>query len=722
MALSAKFVRAQLARLSPILANAPLEQVRRGQEKIGELMSFGHRDSVIVRPHTFALFSGAWIIPQDERRAGVMLYLHGGGYTCGDLEYAKGVGSTLAVECGMRVFCAAYRLAPEHPFPAALEDALTAYRYLLSKGYDAKRIALCGESAGGGLVYALCLRLKELGEPLPGGIVAISPWTDLTVSGESYEYNKEKDCSLQKTLLEMYADSYTAERTDPLVSPLFGELEGLPPSLLIAGGDEILLDDARRLHEKLLAAGCKSQLLVKPERWHAYLLYGLAEDADDFNVVNRFLNREVTPERKLRWMRLDNAAKIYPAALNRNWSNVFRLSATLNEPVDAAILRSALEVTVRRFPSIAVRLRRGVFWYYLEQLPHAPALQQEQSWPLARMYRQDIRRCAFRVIVWRDRIAVEFFHAVTDGSGGMIFLKSLVAEYLQQRYGVYIPAENGVFGRLEEPCAAEMEDSFLKHAGRVSASRREATAWHLSGTPETGGFLHLTCFTLPVADVLAQARARGVSLTAYLAAAMLMALQNLQKKKVRLRLRRKPLKVLLPVNLRPLFGSWTLRNFALYTTPGIDPRLGRYSFEEILRIVHHHMGMEINAKTMASRIATNVNSERLWIVRILPLFIKNIVMKAVFDAVGECKSCLSMSNLGAVKLPETMQPYVKRMDFIIGPQARAPHNCGVLSYDGTLYINFIRNIQEPELEAHFAAVLRELGLPVQVQSNRPAEP
>ena len=151
-----------------------------------------------------------------------------------------------------------------------------------------------------------------------------------------------------KTLLEMYADSYTAERTDPLVSPLFGELEGLPPSLLIAGGDEILLDDARRLHEKLLAAGCKSQLLVKPERWHAYLLYGLAEDADDFNVVNRFLNREVTPERKLRWMRLDNAAKIYPAALNRNWSNVFRLSATLSEPVDAAILRSALEVTVRR--------------------------------------------------------------------------------------------------------------------------------------------------------------------------------------------------------------------------------------------------------------------------------------------------------------------------------------------------------------------------------------
>ncbi len=722
MAFSAKFVRAQLGLLSPLLANASLEHVRKGQEKIGELMGFAHRDKVIVRQHGFAAFTGAWIIPQDERRSGVMLYLHGGGYTCGDLEYAKGVGSTLAVECGMRVFCAAYRLAPEHPFPAALEDALEAYRYLLSKGYSAQQIVLCGESAGGGLVYALCLRLKEMAEPLPGGIVAISPWSDLTASGDSYQSNKEKDCSMRQSLLDYYADCYTTDRTDPLVSPLFGALEGMPPSLLFAGGDEIMLDDARQLHEKLLACGCKSHLLVRPERWHAYLLYGLAEDAGDFDAVNRFLNQEIAPERRLRWMKLDNAAKIYPAALSRSWSNVFRLSATLCEPVDAAVLRNALEVTVRRFPSIAVRLRRGVFWYYLEQIPHAPELQPERSWPLSRMYRQDIRRCAFRVIAWHDRIAVEFFHAVTDGTGGMIFLKSLLAEYLQQKYGVHIPAENGVLGRLEEPSRAELEDSFLKYAGRVNASRREATAWHLSGTPETDGFLHLTCFTVPVAAALEQAHAYGVSLTAYLAAAMLMALQNLQRKKVRLRLRRRPLKVLLPVNLRTLFGSRTLRNFALYTTPGIDPRLGRYTFEEILRIVHHHMGMEVNTKTMASRIATNVSSERMLLVKILPLFIKNIVMKAVFNAVGECKSCLSLSNLGAVKLPEAMQPYVKRMDFIIGPQAHAPHNCGVLSYGDTLYINFIRNICEPELEAHFFAVLRELGLPVQVQSNSREEP
>ena len=115
-----------------------------------------HRREVLVRDHDFEHFQGAWVMPKDQRRTGVILYLHGGGYTGGSLEYAKGFAAALASECGVRVFCAAYRLAPETPYPAAVDDALEAYRYLLKKGYAAKQILLCGESAGGGLIYA-CL-------------------------------------------------------------------------------------------------------------------------------------------------------------------------------------------------------------------------------------------------------------------------------------------------------------------------------------------------------------------------------------------------------------------------------------------------------------------------------------------------------------------------------------------------------------------------------------
>ena len=719
MELHAKRVRAQLNLFKPVMTSCSLEASRKGQDKLGELMTALHRSEIMTKNHDFQHFQGAWIMPQDQRRGGVVLYLHGGGYTCGSLEYAKGFSSVLAAECGVRVFCAAYRLAPEHRYPAAVEDALEAYQYLLKKGYAGHQILLCGESAGGGLIYALCLKLKELGLPLPCGLIGISPWTDLTGSGKSYEENREVDPSMSPELLQFYAKCYTDDPADPLCSPLFGDLTGFPPSLLFVGGDEVMLDDTRMLHQKLVKSGCRSKLIVAPERWHAYVLYCLSENMpQDFETINRFMDKVLSPARSLRWMKLDNAAKIYPAAKRRNWNNFFRISATLTEPVDVAVLRSALDVTARRFPSIAVRLRRGMFWYYLEQIPHSPAIQEEKSCPLAHAPFHEVRQCAFRVLVYHNRFAVEFFHALTDGTGGLTFFKTLLAEYLSQKYGLTIPAGDGVLGRLEEPDAEELEDSFLRYAGNVKASRKEATAWHLTGTPEKDGFKDLVTLMIPAPALKECAKAHGVTVTELLCAAMIQAICQLQAEKVPQRRLRKPVKVLLPVNLRSLFPSKTLRNFASYITPEVDPRMGDYTFDEICAAVHHRMGLENNPQTMRAKFAANVASEQSPLLRVMPLFIKNLAMKAVFDTVGECKSCLCLSNLGVVRLPEVMAPYVARMDFIIGVQAKAPHNCGVLTWNDTVYINCIRSIREPELELHFYRVLHRLGLPVKVESNQ----
>lgn len=718
MSISPKMLRTQLLIIKPLLASCSLKITRKGQDKIGELMESRYKDQVIIKTHDFEQFKGAWIVPKDERRKGVILYLHGGGYTCGGLEYAKGFGTTLATEMGTRVFCVAYRLAPENPYPAALEDALEGYNYLLEKGYSPDNIAFCGESAGGGLCYSLCLKLRELGKRLPCSIVALSPWTDLTQSGKSFETNKDVDPTMTKGTLDFYADSYTDDKKNPLVSPIFADLSKMPPSLIFVGGDEIMLDDARELHKKLLSKKIKSKLIITPKRWHGYLLYGLQEDKKDYDTISKFLDKYMPREQKLRWLKLDNAAKIYPAARSENWSNIYRLSATLKENVDKDVLSSALDVTIRRFPSIAVKLKKGMFWYYLEELSSTPEISEESSYPLTRMSRQETSECAFRVIVYKKRIAVEIFHSLTDGTGALIFLKSLVAEYLQQKYGVYIPAENGVLGRLEDPSEDELEDSFQKYSAEISAGRKENTAWHMYGTPEQNGFLNLTCFEVDTKAVLDKAHEYNVSLTTFLCAVMMMALQRLQAEKVPSRKKRKPIKVLIPVNLRNLFKSKTMRNFALYTTPEILTKLGDYSFEEICNVIVHNMGSEITQKQMSMKIAANVNSEKIMAVRIMPLFIKNIVMKAVFDAVGECKSCLSLSNLGNVKLPKEMYDYVDRMDFILGVQSNAPYNCGVLSYKNRLYINFIRNIKEPELEYYFHKVMQEMGIECTVQSNR----
>ena len=229
--------------------------------------------------------------------------------------------------------------------------------------------------------------------------------------------------------------------------------------------------------------------------------------------------------------------------------------------------------------------------------------------------------------------------------------------------------------------------------------------------------MHVSCLQIPVCQLLEKAHQYGVTATAYLCAALMDALQRLQKEEVPLRKRRKPIRVLIPVNLRKLFDSKSLRNFAMYTTPEILPALGDYSLEEICKIVSHQMGMEVCAKQMSMKIAVNVASERIPVVRIMPLFIKNAVMKAVFNAVGEIKSCLTISNLGSVQLPEQMKPYVTRLDFILGAQAAAPHNCGVISWGDTVYLNFIRNIKEPKLEYHFCQVLLEQGFQVLAESN-----
>ena len=718
MGLSAKLVRSQLNFFKPFVANCSLEVTRKGQDKLGELMEAIHWHDVIVHDHNFENFEGAWVIPKEERRSGAVLYLHGGGYTCGDLEYAKGFASTLAAECGVRVFCVAYRLAPETRFPGAVDDAEESYRYLLSKGYTPEQICLCGESAGGGLIYALCLRLKERGLPLPCGIIAISPWVDLTASGESYITNKDADPSLTEELLRFYAKCYADDVRAPEVSPLFAELDGLPPSLIFVGGDEILLDDSKRMHEKLLQSGCKSQLVIAPERWHAYVLYMLSENMSDFDTINQFLSRVMAAERKQQWMRLDNAAKIYPAALRKKWSNVFRLSATLSEPVDRDVLRAALDVTLRRFPSIGVRLRKGIFWFYLERVPEVPEITEEQSYPLVHMSYASIRECAFRVVVYKNRIAVELFHALTDGTGGMIFLKTLLAEYLSRKYGISVPNTDGVLCRMDEPSPEELEDSFIKNAGTVSAGRKEATAYRLTGTTEPDGFVHLTTFMLDAAEVKARAHEYSATVTEFLTAAMMQAILRLQAEKVPHRSRRKPVKVLVPVNLRSLFPSKTLRNFALFITPELDPKLGDYSFDEICKAVHHRMGIDNTAKQMSMKIAANVNSEKSPILKVMPLFVTNAAMKAVFDAVGERKSCLCMSNLGNVRLPEVMRQYVTRMDFIIGVPSCSAYNCALLSYGGTTYINLVRSIEEPELEMHFYKVLRELGIHVKVESNQ----
>jgi acetyl esterase/lipase len=208
---------------------------------------------------------GEWIVPSDASdKQPVIYYLHGGGYISGSAKTNRPITVTLARRLKSRVFALDYRLAPEHRFPAAVEDALAGYRWLISLGIDSHRISVAGDSAGGGLALALVMRLRDLGESLPACVACLSPWTDMTGRGNSIIANSERDPMFCAQDIGRYAGVYlgSQSREDPLASPLLGDFTGLPPLLIHVGETECLLDDARQAHKKMFAAGRSSQLRI----------------------------------------------------------------------------------------------------------------------------------------------------------------------------------------------------------------------------------------------------------------------------------------------------------------------------------------------------------------------------------------------------------------------------------------------------------------------------
>ena len=423
-------------------------------------------------------------------------------------------------------------------------------------------------------------------------------------------------------------------------------------------------------------------------------------------------------QRKQRWLKLDNAAKIFPAARTRHWTNVYRLSATLYEDIDPDILQKSLNDIKKRFPSICVRLDNGMFWYYIEETKETPRVMPEGPHACMKMDFSEIKRCALRVLYYKNRISTEFFHSLSDGNGALIFLKTLLATYLENKHNIDIPHTDGV---LDISCRAkkeELEDSFLKYSGRIASGRKDTDAYMHKGTPLREEFTPLITGVLNIADIKSVSKKYGVSINTYLAAVMAYAFQTVQEKEVANQKKRKPVKILIPVNMRNFYPSSTLRNFVLFVTPSIETKLGHYELDEIIKSFYHQIGFGLTEKNMNALMATNVKDELNPALRIVPLFLKNIVMKAVYNISGERKSSISMSNLGKVELPNIMNDYIERFDFVLTPQLQQPCGCSIISYKDKLYVSFVRKIKEPKLEKEFFTTLVKQGLHVKIESNR----
>ena len=271
-----------------------LERQRAGQELLGRLVTpmIGMR----WEPFELSGMKAAWVRPEwghDHRK--IILYCHGGGYTSGNLGYSRPLSFKLSHATGWETLSFEYRLAPEHPFPAAADDALAAWDYLMQLGYGARDVTVAGDSAGGNMALVLCHRLKAAGRMLPGRLILMSPWTDMTASGASYQERKELDPSITEDYIHAVRNAYAGDANveDPQLSPLFGDFTGFPPTLIQVGSNEILYSDSAMLRQRMTAAGVVCRMEEWQDMWHVFQMFPIKKAAQAMEHIGQFLLNEM---------------------------------------------------------------------------------------------------------------------------------------------------------------------------------------------------------------------------------------------------------------------------------------------------------------------------------------------------------------------------------------------------------------------------------------------
>jgi hypothetical protein len=430
-----------------------------------------------------------------------------------------------------------------------------------------------------------------------------------------------------------------------------------------------------------------------------------------------------TSPKEEHYYRLDNSAIFTAAIAGAAGPLVYRLTFELYQTIELRRLETAIERLVPRYPYLFVELRNGVFWHYLEPSANPPRVEAETYWPVAPLpYRRGRPLC--RITAYGRRVACEFHHAVTDGTGAFAFLRSLIVEYhLLGGLGKELPRE--AFGdviRPEDPLdPEEEEDAYGRYFNKSSPNPvKTDKAFLMPGRRRTIEYRE-TEGSIPLRQCLDKAKSLKVTLTEFLTAVHIAALQELYEDLPprQRRQARKNIAVQIPVNLRNIYPSRTLRNFFLCVAPAIDMRLGHWTFEEILRRVHHAFRLGLEEKEMLRQIRRNVGGERNPIGRALLLPLKNLLLRVINKNIGLKAFSGSISNVGAISLPEPFASQVKDFGLILPRGRHYGANIGVFSWKETLTITIGSCVHNRNFERVFFRRLARLGLTVSIRCNEP---
>ena len=408
-------------------------------------------------------------------------------------------------------------------------------------------------------------------------------------------------------------------------------------------------------------------------------------------------------QKKARWRKLDNAAKLYSAASNKKDTRVFRFYCELKEEVEPILLQKALDQTMETFPMFLMVLRKGLFWHYLEPCNLHPIVKEEYKEPCSRLYIKDKKNLLFEVTYYKKRINFEVFHVLTDGTGATEFLKELVTNYL---YLVHKDEGLEQVSMLPEDMTVQdqEDDSFLKYYSKDQRRPKEKKihAFQIRKKKKDGHHLHVHESVVPVQDVLKRSRELGVSMTVFLTAVYLMAIHEEMSKMQE----KRPVVLMVPVNLRKFFPSTSMLNFFNWIEPGYDFTKQDNSFEAVLEYTKEFFKEQLTKEKMSAHISELLALELHPILRLAPLELKNLCIHAGAKF-SEKNVTAIFSNMSVVKMPESYVPYIERF----GVYTNTPKlELCLCSFQDKLSFAFTSRYDTENIERNFYRMLKEQGI------------
>lgn len=416
----------------------------------------------------------------------------------------------------------------------------------------------------------------------------------------------------------------------------------------------------------------------------------------------------------IEWYTLDNAAKIFPAVYKRSDTNSYRLSALLKEDINPDILKKATIDALKRFPSLCVKLKRGAFWYYLEHNYNTPIIEEEDPYLFNSVHIHTHNGFMFTVSYFGRRISLEMFHALTDGTGASEFLKTIVYYYLIHT-GKDIKNDGSVQTDEVEKLSAETLDDFNEnYESKVKAPDKEPRAFQMKGKYYKDNWTGLVQLIAEVDNLKQVAHKYDATITGLMGAVILYSLYNVYFKDKKTP--KHNLRLFLPINARKYFNSHSMRNFMLYTRTTGEFRNKSITFEDVVGYVKDTLS-KVNRDLLMRQLVSNVNVEKNVLVKILPLPIKNFIMRIAYKMHGQDSNTVSFSNLGKLTIPEDMAPYIERIEFMIGVSKLSPVNMGAVSVNNTFVFSYASKFVDRDVIQQIASNMANLGIKVTVETN-----